>query len=151
MAVAGVSLLAVGTVPLLFVDAATPAWLLCAVLLLRGLGIGASMVPAMAAAYAQLRDEDIPDATPQLNVLQRIGGAIGATVLTIALASALPETGATPAQTAAAFNQAFAWALAIALLALMPALALALLDRRRRRPDGGAGGRQEAELEIAVA
>jgi EmrB/QacA subfamily drug resistance transporter len=151
VAVGGVSLLAAGTVPLLFVDAATPTWLLCAVLLVRGWGMGGSLVPALAAAYAQLRKEDISDATPQLNVLQRVGGAIGATVLTIALASTLPETGATPAQTAAAFNHAFAWALGIALLALVPALALANIDRRRRRPVGGGSGRQEAELEIAVA
>ena len=150
VAVVGVSLLAIGTIPLLFVDAATPSWLLCAVLLLRGWGMGGSLVPAMAAAYAQLRTEDISDATPQLNVLQRIGGAVGATVLTIALARGLPETGATAAQTAAAYGHAFAWALAIALLALVPALALASIDRRRERPDGG-GGRQEAELEVAVA
>jgi hypothetical protein len=36
----------------------------------RGAGIGSSMMPTMVAAYAVLRPHDVPDATPQLNVLQ---------------------------------------------------------------------------------
>ncbi len=46
-------------------------------LLLRGVGIGFAFVPAMTAAFSALRPDQLSDATPQLNVLQRIGGAIG--------------------------------------------------------------------------
>ena len=55
------------------------------VLLVRGVGIGFSFMPAMTAAFASLRPEQLSDATPQLNVLQRIGGAIGTAVLAVVL------------------------------------------------------------------
>ena len=54
-------------------------------LLVRGVGIGFSFMPAMTAAFASLRPEQLSDATPQLNVLQRIGGAIGTAVLAVVL------------------------------------------------------------------
>ena len=50
-------------------------------------GIGFSFMPAMTAAFASLRPEQLSDATPQLNVLQRIGGAIGMAVLAVVLAA----------------------------------------------------------------
>ena len=55
-------------------------------------GIGFSFMPAMTAAFASLRPDQLSDATPQLNVLQRIGGAIGTAVLAVVLQRA---TGAT--------------------------------------------------------
>ena len=55
------------------------------VLLLRGVGIGLSFMPAMTAAFSSLRPDQLSDATPQLNVLQRIGGAIGTAVLAVVL------------------------------------------------------------------
>ena len=39
----------------------------------------------MTAAFAALRPEQLSDATPQLNVLQRLGGAIGTAVLAVVL------------------------------------------------------------------
>ena len=52
---------------------------------MRGVGIGFSFMPAMTAAFASLAPEQLSDATPQLNVLQRIGGAIGTAVLAVVL------------------------------------------------------------------
>jgi MYXO-CTERM domain-containing protein len=63
------------------------------------------MMPAMSAAYAVLRPEQIADATPQLTVVQRVGGSIGTAVLAVVLGTAL--TGATgPAAASAAFASA---------------------------------------------
>ena len=56
---------------------------------MRGIGIGFAFVPAMAAAYASLRREELSDATPQMNVLQRVGGSIGTAVLAVVLQRAL--------------------------------------------------------------
>ena len=39
-----------------------------AVLLVRGVGIGFSFMPAMTTAFASLRPDQLSDATPQLNV-----------------------------------------------------------------------------------
>lgn len=135
VAVAGISLVVLGTAPLVLFDAATPDWAIAVTLLVRGLGMGGAIMTAMAAAYVHMTPEQIPDATPQLNVLQRLGGALGSTVLTLALAGALPA-GAGAAQTADAYRFAFGWALAIALLALVPAIVLAVLDRRAGPRDG---------------
>ena len=44
----GVALVIVGTVPFVFLDA--PGWLLAIGLFLRGIGMGATLMPAMAAA-----------------------------------------------------------------------------------------------------
>ena len=55
-------------------------------LFVRGLGLGATMMPAMAAAYATLESAgEVPRATPMLNVLQRVGGSLGVAVLTVLL------------------------------------------------------------------
>ena len=54
-------------------------------LVVRGVGIGLCFMPAMTAAFASLRPDQLSDATPQLNVLQRIGGAIGTAVLAVVL------------------------------------------------------------------
>ena len=82
-------------------------------LVLRGVGIGFSFMPAMTAAFAALRPEQLSDATPQLNVLQRIGGAIGTAVLAVVLQRA---SGATPTRRrslAHAFDTAYWWSLGI--------------------------------------
>src|SRR5271165_3158976 len=85
VALFGVSVLCLSTLPLAFVGASTSIPAISAVLLLRGVGIGFSFMPAMTAAFASLRPEQLSDATPQLNVLQRIGGAIGTAVLAVVL------------------------------------------------------------------
>ena len=55
------------------------------VLVVRGLGIGLCFMPAMTAAFSAMRPEQLSDATPQINVLQRTGGAIGTAVLAVVL------------------------------------------------------------------
>src|SRR5207248_4686257 len=76
VALAGVTILALATIPLAFVDAHTSILEISLVLAARGIGIGLAFMPAMSAAFASLRPEQLPDATPQMNVLQRVGGAI---------------------------------------------------------------------------
>ena len=132
VALAGVIVSALSTLPLAFVSAGTPVWEIEASLLARGLGIGLAMMPAMSAAYAVLRPEQIADATPQLTVVQRVGGSIGTAVLAVVLGTAL--TGATgPEATSAAFASAYWWAFGITLVAVIPAIVLLLAERHSRR------------------
>ena len=144
VALAGVSILCLGTVPLAFVGTGTSILFLSLVLVLRGVGIGFSFMPAMTAAFASLRPEQLSDATPQLNVLQRIGGAIGTAVLAVVLQRAsghAPSLG----KLAGAYDAAFWWSLGIAMLSLIPCLVLLRAEDPRARRE-----RAAAKAEAAV-
>lgn len=147
--VVGVALLALGTAVLTQVGAATPYPLLLTALAVRGLGLGASMMPAMAAAFAAMRPETVPRATSGLNVMQRVGGSIGGAVLAVILnsqiaaalsGSATAARGAVPAgdlgpladAVAAAFGTTFWWAFWLTLAAIPAALVLARQERHAR-------------------
>ncbi|MEW2134583.1 MDR family MFS transporter [Streptomyces sp. NPDC005435] len=120
----GAAVLALSTIPFVFLTATTSYWLLCIVMIMRGVGFGLSIIPAMTAAYQALPAHKIPDATPQLNVLQRVGGAIGTAVLTVVLTRRLSDS-PTPAGQADGYATAFWWVLAITIAAAVPALLLA--------------------------
>src|SRR3954451_19276412 len=81
----GGTIMLVATLPFVLIDATTSYWLLGAAMVVRGFGIGMSMMPAMTAAYATLHPHQVHDAAPQLNVLQRVGGSIGTAILTVVL------------------------------------------------------------------
>ncbi len=85
----GVVLTAVATIPFALIGPHTSIVFLCAVMVIRGFGIGFAFMPAMSAAFASLSRDQLSDATPQLNVLQRVGGAIGIAVLTVVLQRSL--------------------------------------------------------------
>jgi EmrB/QacA subfamily drug resistance transporter len=106
-ALAGGLLSAAATVPFVFLGARTSYVLLCLAMAIRGAGIGLSLVPAMTAAYRALPAGKIADATPQLNVLQRVGGSIGTAVFTVILTRQLAHA-ASPAAAASAFGTRWA-------------------------------------------
>jgi EmrB/QacA subfamily drug resistance transporter len=123
VAIVGVSVLCLSTVPLAFVGANTSILAISVVLAFRGLGIGLSFMPTMTAAFTSLRTDQLSDATPQMNVLQRLGGAIGTAVLAVVLQRA--AVGAhTSAALAGAFDTAYWWSLGIAALSLIPCIVL---------------------------
>jgi EmrB/QacA subfamily drug resistance transporter len=160
----GLLILALGTVPYATIGGDTSYIVLMVGLFVRGLGLGATMMPAMAAAYATLDSgAEVPRATPMLNVLQRIGGSIGVAVLTVVLENALRSqvAGAGGAGAAGgdgavgaslpdavrvrladplgtAFAHAYAWSLVGILVALVPALLLMREERRVRKRDAAA-------------
>lgn len=69
--------------------AANPV-LVQALLLLLGAAIGLGAVPPTAAAYRTVRPDQLPDATAQVVIGQRVGGALGAALFAVILAGALP-------------------------------------------------------------
>jgi EmrB/QacA subfamily drug resistance transporter len=145
VAIVGVSVLCLGTIPLAFVGTSTSILYISLVLLLRGVGIGFAFVPAMTAAFSALRPDQLSDATPQLNVLQRIGGAIGTAVLAVVLERASGQ-GASVTNLAGAFDIAYWWSLGIALLSLIPCLVL-LRAENPRAPLTPAAADAEAAVE----
>jgi EmrB/QacA subfamily drug resistance transporter len=82
---AGIALLLLGTLPFTTVHADTPAGLLIGALVVRGLGIGASMMPVIAAAYRRLSPEHVPQAAMTTSALIQIGGSFGAAVVAMEL------------------------------------------------------------------
>jgi hypothetical protein len=85
----------------------------------------------MAAAFASLKRSELASATPQLNVLQRVGGSIGTAVLAVVLQRSL--TGVhTLSGAAHAYGTAF-WASAgLSALAIIPCVILLRAERAAR-------------------
>ncbi|WP_314221315.1 DHA2 family efflux MFS transporter permease subunit [Streptomyces zaehneri] len=128
--VVGITLTMLATVPLTTLSSDTSYVLLCVSLVVRGLGTGLTIVPAMTRAFQSIRPQSIPDASAQLNLIQRIGGTVALAVVTVVLEQAARERhGLVPG----AFAHSFTWVLAIYTVTLLPALALLLADRKEAR------------------
>jgi len=104
VALIGLGVTLATTIPFLTLGASTAYTTIAAAMLGRGFGIGLTMMPAMTAAYSRLRPSDIAHATPQLNVLQRVGGSIGTALLTVVLQHGLTHGAHTQVGAAAAFG-----------------------------------------------
>ena len=149
VALAGVSLLSLSTIPLAFIGAHTSIVYLSFVLVLRGVGIGFSFMPAMTAAFASLRSDQLSDATPQLNVVQRIGGAIGVAVLAVVLQRATEHTHSV-AGLAGAYGTAFWWSVGICVASLIPCLVLLRAENPRARMGTAAANAEAAAEPLGV-
>ena len=142
VALGGVIITSLFTLPLVFIGAHTSYVLISFTLVARGVGVGSSMMPSMAAAFAVLRPDEIHDASPQLNVIQRVGGSVGTALLAVILshniADATTSGGRPPGPNALAraFGDTFWWALGITAAAAIPAAFLMVSERRTRRRDG---------------
>src|SRR4051794_2204762 len=161
VALVGIIILTVATIPYAFLGPATPYGLLAGLLVIRGIGLGSTMMPTMAAAYAVLSPGQIPRATSALNVTRQVGGSLGTAVLAVLLQPEirLQLPGAAPApggvksgrwQGAAGWRigtrlggasaHPFVWAFVIPGIAITPAVALVVVGRRSR-----AAERRDAE------
>ncbi|MGH3319584.1 MAG: MDR family MFS transporter [Streptosporangiaceae bacterium] len=116
--IASFLLTAVATVPFALAGPGTSLWWLGAVLLVRGLGIGAVLIPPMSVAYTDIQPTGIPHATMNTRIIQQVGASFGTAIVAVALQSLLAH-GAT-----GAFQGAFWWAVGIAIAAVIPAIAL---------------------------
>jgi MFS family permease len=152
VALFGIVVFSIATIPFAVLDASTSLVWLEVVLMVRGIGVGSTFMPAMAAAYATLSHDAVPRATSALNVIQRVGGSLGTAILAVILqheiASRVPgasgggfgsaQAGAPPAPVGAALHHAFAatfwWSLVMTLVALVPTVLLVRATRRARVP-----------------
>jgi MFS family permease len=131
LALFGVTLCAIATIPFGLIGAHTSILWLSVAMVFRGVGIGFGFMPAMAAAFAALERAELPDATPQLNVLQRVGGSIGTAVLAVVLQRALVGVHS-PAGAAAGYGTAFWWSVGLTAVAIVPAIILVRAERAAR-------------------
>jgi EmrB/QacA subfamily drug resistance transporter len=153
VALFGIAVMTLATFPLVGVGPTSSYAWLALVLLIRGIGLGCSMMPSMASAFAAVRSDQVPGATSVLNTLQRLGGSIGTALLAVVLSdqarAALGPSAAgsggliqtlspavrvhVAAPLATAFGNTFWWVLAATLIALIPAGVLAATQRRERQ------------------
>ncbi len=147
---AGVLVALAGTAWYTQIGAHTSYWALLAALFLVGTGLGATITPAMAAAYRGLPRAALGQATSAINVVQRVAGALGSALLAVVLQQAMTArlpgfhggigqagalAAASPraaAQLAQAFGVSFTVALVICALALVPSLLLPRQSADRR-------------------
>jgi MFS family permease len=146
----GIALALVGTAAFTQVGADTPYVLLAGSLFVIGLGLGATIMPSMAVAYQAVPRETVSQATSAINVIQRIAASVGTALLAVVLqrsiATKLPGlhggVGALAALSregraqaapvlADAFGTTFWVAFGLVAAALVPALLLPRLGRRR--------------------
>ena len=125
-------ILAAATVPFLFVTATTSDFFLSVVMIVRGVGVGLAILPAMTAAFSALSHDQVNDASPQLNVIQRVGASLGTAVIAVILQGKLVHLGAhaTSAAVAGSFAQTYAWVLILVLAAIVPTAYLWRIERR---------------------
>ena len=116
--VASFLLAAAATLPFAFAGPHTNLWLLGAVLLIRGFGIGTVLVPPMSVAYRDVPLAGVPHASMNTRISQQVGASFGTAIVAVALQSLLARGASS------AFQGAFWWAIGITIAAIVPALAL---------------------------
>jgi MFS family permease len=116
--IAAFLLAAVATVPFAFAGPRTSLWRLGIVLLVRGFGIGAVLIPPMSVAYYDVGPADFPHATMNTRIAQQVGASFGVAIVAVVLQSLLAHG------VVSAFHTAFWWAFGITVAAFIPALAL---------------------------
>ncbi|MET8849319.1 DHA2 family efflux MFS transporter permease subunit [Amycolatopsis sp. NPDC004625] len=123
VSLAGSLVVLASTVPLPWLGPDAPMWLVQALLLVRGAGLGLSVMPASTAAYASVAAAELGHATALVNIVMRVGGALGGALCVIVLSRGLaagPATG-------------FGWAFgALTAVCALGAVATAGLRRAER-------------------
>jgi EmrB/QacA subfamily drug resistance transporter len=151
LALFGVTLTTLATVPFGLIGAHTSIVGLSVAMFVRGMGIGFAFMPAMAAAFAALDRSELADATPQLNVLQRVGGSIGTAILAVVLERELIGVHSIAGE-AAAYGTAFWASTGMIALAIIPCLVLVRAERAARAAHAAeAEGSTEALPEALAA
>jgi EmrB/QacA subfamily drug resistance transporter len=130
VAIAGFAIVALATIPFAFVTGATNQWALMLVLVLRGFGLGAVLVPLMTVAYIGLDRSLVPHASIITRIVQQIGGSFGVALLAVILQGSLATAGHSTT-IASGFDRAFWWAIGFTGVAVIIAFAL---PRRNTAP-----------------
>jgi EmrB/QacA subfamily drug resistance transporter len=133
-------------VPFVLIGARTPFVVICTFMSLQGFGMGLTFTPVMTAAFRALRPDQVNDASPQLNIIMRVGGSISTAILTVVLQQNLIRAGRSASAQASAFGTAFWWVLGFTAVALISTFALMAIERRQAV---GSPGRADVHLAAA--
>ena len=123
VAIGGFVVMGLGTIPFAMAGADTGQWWLMAVLLVRGFGMGAVMIPVMSVGFVGLERDEVPHASIITRLAQQLGGAFGTAVLAVILEGAVNEADGVAA-IAQGFGTAFWWAVGFTVVAIGVCFAL---------------------------
>ncbi|MBO0841825.1 MAG: multidrug efflux MFS transporter [Nocardioides sp.] len=87
----GVVLAVLGTIAFTQVGTDTSYVWLSAALFVRGLGLGGTMMPTIAASYSQLTPKLVSRAAPTISAIQQVGGALGGALLVVVLTETMND------------------------------------------------------------
>jgi EmrB/QacA subfamily drug resistance transporter len=87
----GLTLVGAAFLGLTQLGAETSYWIVCGLLFLMGMGMGATMMPLFSGAMQTLRRAAIARASTTLNIIQQVGASIGTAVLTVLLTNEMRE------------------------------------------------------------
>lgn len=132
----GGMLTALATVPLAVAGTGTSYSWFCSVLFVRGFGIALATIPSMTVVLASVHRNQLADAAPINNMLQRVGATIGTALIALLYANHLAGSASTPAGAAHAFDFASWWLVAGAGLLIAPACWLSRAERRSSTQSG---------------
>lgn len=123
VAIGGFAVMLIAAIPFAFAfafaDGSTSPWWIGAVLVVRGLGLGAVMIPIRAVGFSGLDRSDMPHASTMTRLSQQLGGAFGTAILAVTLSGAV--SGSDPAE---GLQIAFWWAIGITAVATAVAVVL---------------------------
>ncbi len=129
----GVAVTLLLSAPFVLLGSHTSFVVISIVLALQGFGIGLTITPAVTAGYRAVPQRLINDATPQQNIIQRVGSSVSTAILLSLLQFYLVRAGSSLSGQAKAFGTTFGWLLAISALAMFAAIYLLVLERRQSR------------------
>jgi len=135
VASAGLIVTALSTVPFALLPADTNLVGVEALQVVRGIGLALAGQPAISAAFATVKRHQLPDATSQINILSRVGGALGSALFVVILTQGLAPD-ARGAATTDAFHTTFWW-LTVAAVAALLAAGWLVIEQRRTGTAGG--------------
>ncbi len=150
LALFGVTLCTIATIPFGLIGAHSSLVWLSVAMFVRGIGIGFGFLPAMAAAFASLDRSELASATPQLNVIQRVGGSIGTALLAVVLQRALVGVH-TVSGAASAYGTAFWVSAGLTAVAIIPCVILMRAERAARAAKGAPAGASADTMAEAIA
>jgi EmrB/QacA subfamily drug resistance transporter len=111
--------IALSTIPFALADEHTSLWYLCAILFVRGVGLGAVFIPVMSVAFVDLPRADMPHASAITRIVQQVGGAFGTALVAVVLAGAISG-----GDRSHGFDLAFWWTIGMTVLAALVSLLL---------------------------
>lgn len=126
---AGLVIVTLATIPMALLSIEANLVLVEALQILRGIGLAFAGAPVMAAAMSAVDRHQLDDASAQVNVVARVGGALGSALMVIILTNRLPAN-ATGIHAVGPFHTTFWWLTGASLIACVGAAWLTIEQSR---------------------